>query len=122
MRGRNRAYNPRFSSHPPEGSWAARGDNDGGHDGGCAGGSVGGNHFAPFRPDAEDHLRSFTVSPDEKRQMEEDYRLALAMQKGEAVGARGSGGGGGGGGGGMGLLNDLGVCCSSMVLFDVYRL
>lgn len=42
-------------------------------------------HFAPFQPDAEDHLRSFMVSPEERKQMEEDYHLALAMQKGEAA-------------------------------------
>lgn len=55
------------------------------------GGGVEGVHFAPFRPDAEDHLRSFTVTAEERRQMEEDYRLALAMQKGEAAVAVGRG-------------------------------
>ncbi|CAN0170977.1 unnamed protein product [Ascophyllum nodosum] len=48
--------------------------------------------YAPFKPEAEDHLRSFTLTPEEKKQMEEDYMLAVAMQKGEAVaGAAGSG-------------------------------
>ncbi|CAN0065421.1 unnamed protein product, partial [Scytosiphon promiscuus] len=42
-------------------------------------------------PNAEDHLRNFAVSPDERKQMEEDYRLALAMQKGEAVAAASTG-------------------------------
>lgn len=51
---------------------------------------AGGAHFAPFEPNAEDHLRNFAVSPDERKQMEEDYRLALAMQKGEAVAATSS--------------------------------
>lgn len=38
-------------------------------------------HFAPFQPDAEDHLRIFTVSADQRRHMEENYWLALSMQK-----------------------------------------
>lgn len=54
------------------------------------GAAAAGGHFAPFQPDAEDHLRNFAVSVDERRQMEEDYRLALAMQKGEAAAAAGS--------------------------------
>lgn len=59
--------------------------------GGVEGGGGGGVHFAPFRPEAEDHLRSFTVSPEERRQMEEDYKLALAMQKGETAETEGGG-------------------------------
>jgi len=57
--------------------------------GGGRGGSStsAGVHFAPFQPDSEDHLRNFAVSAEERRQMEEDYRLALAMQKGEAAAA-----------------------------------
>lgn len=64
-------------------------------EGGAATGQEG-VHFAPFQPDAEDHLRSFKVLPEERQQMEEDYRMALAMQKGEAAVAAGGGGGGGG--------------------------
>lgn len=74
-------------------------------EGGAATGQEG-VHFAPFQPDAEDHLRSFKVLPEERQQMEEDYRMALAMQKGEAAVAAGGGGGGGGadvGGGGAPL-------------------
>eukprot|EP00904_Undaria_pinnatifida_P008866 jgi/Undpi1/5109/HiC_scaffold_19.g08461.m1 len=52
---------------------------------GGGGGRGGGAHFAPFRPEDEDHLRSFTVSADERKQMEEDYRMALALQKGEVA-------------------------------------
>jgi len=57
--------------------------------GGGRGGSSAsaGVHFAPFQPDSEDHLRNFAVSAEERRQMEEDYRLGLAMQKGEAAAA-----------------------------------
>ncbi|CAN0239360.1 unnamed protein product [Ectocarpus sp. 4 AP-2014] len=67
--------------------------------GGMVGGGGGGGrrgsadaHYAPFQPDAENHLRNFVVTADERRQMEEDYRLALAMQKGEAAAANGTGG------------------------------
>ncbi|CAB1098552.1 unnamed protein product [Ectocarpus sp. CCAP 1310/34] len=62
--------------------------------GGGGGGAQGTTdaHYAPFQPDAENHLRNFAVTADERRQMEEDYRLALAMQKGEAAAANGTGG------------------------------
>lgn len=49
------------------------------------------SHFAPFRPEAEDHLRSFALTPDEKKQMEDDYKLALAMQRDEAAAMNGRG-------------------------------
>lgn len=69
----------------------------------AASAAAGAAQFAPFQPGAEDHLRTFAVSTDERRQMEEDYRLALALQKNEAVAARDPGvqkrveGGGAGG-------------------------
>ncbi|CBN74029.1 conserved unknown protein [Ectocarpus siliculosus] len=74
---------------PPGTAAAGMGGMVGGGGGGGGGRGSTDAHYAPFQPDAENHLRNFAVTADERRQMEEDYRLALAMQKGEAAVANG---------------------------------